>query len=188
MPNLTVDRLRKKKERIIATWERRASAEVPSAKGMEALVLRDLLPDILTDMAERLSYDGPESVPFTKEHRATEMRLAKEHARSRARSDSYSIQETIFEFHILRQVLFQILEEDGPLPLRDRDLIAEVIEHEVIEAAHEFSNALWDVRQHFVDSISHDLRNPASSARMTAEQSPAAHGPLLQNGGGKNHR
>jgi signal transduction histidine kinase len=37
------------------------------------------------------------------------------------------------------------------------------------EAASEFSKLLWDVRQHFVDSISHDLMNPASAATAAAE-------------------
>jgi hypothetical protein len=47
--------------------------------------------------------------------------------------------QLIFEYQLLRQVIFQVLEEEAPLEVRDRDIIIGCIEQAVNDAATQFS-------------------------------------------------
>ena len=169
MKGLDSNRLLDKKEKILSLWEERCLKEVPSADTVTKLSLRNSLPLYLDHLSESLSTNKKmdfKSV-FARDQEAT--RIGKMHGTDRAENRSYELTEVIFEYHILREVIFQILENEGPLESSQRDIILDSIEQAVNDAAVEFSEIHTDVQQNFVNILTHDLRNPIAAAKMNAE-------------------
>lgn len=167
---ITAKLLKDKKEKILCLWEERSLKEVPSAKKAASLVLRDSLPLYLDHLSEALAtnikMDFKSSLARDKES----SRIGKLHGADRADNKSYVLTEVIFEYHILREVIFKALEEKhGNLPENERDIIFDSIEQAVNDAAVEFSEIHTDVQQTFVNTLSHDLKNPITAAKMNAQ-------------------
>jgi len=74
--------------------------------------------------------------------------------------------QLIFEYHILRQVIFQVLEEEAPLEARERDIIIGSVEQAVNDAATQFSQTLQDIQELFMVTLTHDLRSPLNVVKM----------------------
>lgn len=75
----------------------------------------------------------------------------------------------MFEYSILRQVIFQVLEADAPLGVRERDIIIDSLEQAVSDAATQFSQTLQDIQELFIASLTHDLRGPLNIIKMGAQ-------------------
>jgi signal transduction histidine kinase len=96
-------------------------------------------------------------------------RIGKMHGADRATNRSYILTEVIFEYHILREVISEFLEVDGLLPGPQRDIIFDSIEQAVNDAAVEFSEVHADIQEKFINTLTHDLKNPLSAASANAE-------------------
>jgi signal transduction histidine kinase len=104
---------------------------------------------------------------FARDEEST--RIGKMHGADRASNRSYILTEVIFEYHILREATFQLLEAKGPLGTAQRDIILDSIEQAVNGAAVEFSEVHADIQQKFINTLTHDLRNPITAAKMNAD-------------------
>ncbi|WP_199320202.1 sensor histidine kinase KdpD [Leptolyngbya sp. FACHB-261] len=96
-------------------------------------------------------------------------RIGKKHGHERASFADYSMTQLIFEYHILRQVVFQVLEEEAPLEIRERDIIIDSIEQAVNDAATQFSQTLQDIQEIFMVTLTHDLRGPLNVIKMGSQ-------------------
>jgi PAS domain S-box-containing protein len=133
-PETTSERLRRAKERILAEWEKQVRQTIPPARSQERLALLDSLPEVLDGIVMTLSDPAPERALF-----AEEERLAAGHGKQRAQNITYSLEQVINEYHVLRKVLFEVLEEgDQSLSRRDRDLIWDILFIAIKNAASEF--------------------------------------------------
>jgi PAS domain S-box-containing protein len=133
-PETTSERLRRAKEKILVEWEKQVRQSIPLAHSQERLALRNSLPEVLDGIVITLSDPAPERVLF-----AEEENLAVGHGKHRAQNITYSLEQVINEYHVLRKVLFDVLEEDGQeLSRRDRDLIWDVLFIAIKNAASEF--------------------------------------------------
>ncbi len=92
-----------------------------------------------------------------------------EHGQERAKYADYSLPQLIFEYSILRQVIFQVLEAEAPLGVRERDIIIDSLEQAVSDAATQFSQTLQDIQELFMASLTHDLRGPLNIIKMGAQ-------------------
>jgi signal transduction histidine kinase len=70
------------------------------------------------------------------------------------------------EYQILRQVIFQVLEEEAPLGARERDIIINSIELAVNDAASQFSQTLRDIQDIFTVTLTHDLRSSLNTVQL----------------------
>ncbi|MEP1079154.1 HAMP domain-containing histidine kinase [Leptolyngbya sp. PL-A3] len=166
MPSQTSDRLKQNAERIMQLWEARARDEVSAAMHQNSLVLQNSLPRYLAQLINDLS-TGIYRTPARIEADDLEStRIGKHHGQERAGYADYSINQLILEYHILRQVIFQVLEADEPLGVRDRDIIIGSIEQAVNDAASEFSKTLQDIQELFMVTLTHDLRNSINVVKM----------------------
>jgi signal transduction histidine kinase len=77
--------------------------------------------------------------------------------------------QVIHEYHILREVVFQVIEEKKTLSKRERDIILSSIEAASNSAATEFSLALTEAQDLFMSGIVHDLKTPVTSAKAGAD-------------------
>ncbi len=94
-------------------------------------------------------------------------RISSQHGHERAGYADYSMSQLIFEYHILRQVIFQVLEEEAPSGVRERDIIIiGSVEQAVNDAATQFSQTLRDIQELFMVTLTHDLRSPINVVKM----------------------
>ncbi len=172
-------RLERNINKIMHIWEQRTLLEIAASKYEGSVALRDSLPEYLGQLAKALSKTLDLSKASKKIDKDESTRVGKKHGKERAKSINYTMDQMIKEYHILRQVLCEVLEEDAPLGHIEREIIICSIEQAVNDAATQFSETLSslndqlneekELRDKFVASLSHDLRTPLTSIRMVAQ-------------------
>jgi signal transduction histidine kinase len=163
------DRLRQNAQLIMQIWEKRARDEVSASIRQNSLVLQDSLRQYLNQLVDELSTKIERTPARIAIDEVESTRIGKQHGHERAGYADYSMSQLIFEYHILRQVIFQILEEEAPLEVRERDIIIDSIEQAVNDAATQFSQTLRDIQQLFIVTLTHDLRSPINVVKMGIE-------------------
>lgn len=153
---------------IINLWEERVLQEVEAASLQKQLVLRNELKGSLEQLAVELSNEKRSQIQIDS-GKTISTNIGKEHGKNRADSTQYTIDQLIYEYHILRQVICLVLERDHALDPRSREIIVAYIEEAVNNAATEFSKTLKDLQDHLSNTLAHDLRNPISVAKASAE-------------------
>jgi signal transduction histidine kinase len=166
MSNATSNRLQQNAERIMQLWERRARNEVSASMQHDSLVLQNSLPQYLNQLVDELSNTIERTPARIEADKLESTRVGKQHGHERAGYADYSMTQLIFEYHILRQVIFQVLEEEAPLGVRERDIIIDSIEQAVNDAATQFSQTLRDIQDLFIVTLTHDLRGPINVVKM----------------------
>ena len=169
MKNSASARLDRQKHELISRWEKRAFREVASAMGLESLALRDSLPDYIDHLIQALSRSRKMDPVSVTRHNEEALRIANLHGSARAISANYVLGEVIAEYHILREVIFETLEAEGPLTQAERDIILTSIEQTVGDAAVQFTAVHADIQQKFINTLTHDLKNPITSAKANAQ-------------------
>ena len=164
----TADALKQNIPEIMRRWESRALAEIPSTAGQTSLVLRNALPQFLGSIVTLLEGEK-RTAAQTAKMIAESISVNKEHGRGRAQIPAYLISQLIFEYHVLREVLFQVLEAETPISSQERDLILSAMEQATRESAAEFTLTLKEIQDQFILSIAHDLKTPITAAQMGAE-------------------
>jgi len=166
MSNEASDRLKQNAEKIMQMWEKRARDEVGASTHQTSLVLQNSLPLYLNQLVDELSNRIDRTPARITADEVESTRIGKLHGHERAGYADYSMTQLIFEYQLLRQVIFQVLEEEAPLEVRDRDIIIGSIEQAVNDAATQFSETLRDIQELFMVTLSHDLRNPINVVKM----------------------
>ena len=155
-------RLYENKDRIISLWETALRQEVAAAELQPQPILINTLPALLDQIAEALSSTHPRRV-------ATEgSTVAHEHGGERVRLTNFRLEELIAEYKILRRVLFDVLEEAGPLSLEERHTLDASIDHALTEACTSYALVQAHLREQFFALLAHDLRTPLNAAQVGA--------------------
>ena len=133
--------------------------------------LRDSMPEYLTRLADGLrEIDNPDAPG-----RPAWEPVAREHAETRVRL-GFDIDLVVREFIILRQILFEVIEEEGMLlDIRQSGRIADLIEGAIQAAVKSYveSRDLEARRRQaeHIGFIAHELRNPLTSAMRARSSS-----------------
>jgi signal transduction histidine kinase len=157
------------KSKIMKNWEERANNEVLAAFKLESLALRDSLPELLSQISTALSTTIDRTAARVRWDRKESLRIGQKHGHERAVSQDYTMDQMIFEYHILREVICDVMEEDQPLSPVEREVIVCAIEQSVNDAATQFSETLRNVQERLASTLTHDLRGPIVVAKMTAQ-------------------
>lgn len=160
------ERLQQNTDRIMQLWEERARNEISASLHQDSLILQNSLPRYLNFLVTELSTTIDRTSARINADKAESDRIGRQHGRERAGYADYSITQLILEYHILRQVVFQVLEEEAPLTQRERDIIISSIEQAVNDAATQFSQTLSEIQELFMVTLTHDLKNPLNVVRM----------------------
>jgi PAS domain S-box-containing protein len=161
----TEQRLRERRDKIINAWDTRVRAEIGASHGEEKLELRNSLMAVLDALALALAASDPESALA-----AQQQRFAVEHGRIRARNPAYALQQVIDEYHVLRTVIFEVIEEGGfAIPSRDRDVIWDAIFASIRNAATVFTKERDEDRQRETDRQSVELKTALSEMEAETE-------------------
>jgi len=145
MSNQASDRLKQHAPKIMRMWEERARDEVGASMHQDSLVLQNSLPLYLNQLVDELSTTIDSTSTQIPTDKVKSTQFGKQHGHDRAGFADYSMTQLIFEYHILRQVIFQVLEEEEPLGVGERDIIIGSIEQAVNDAATQFSQTLQDI-------------------------------------------
>ncbi len=166
MSNQASDHLKQNVERIMQIWEKWARDEVGASMHQDSLVLQNSLPLYLNQLVDELSTMIDRTPARIASDEVESTRISKLHGQERAGYADYSMSQLIFEYQILRKVIFQVLEEEAPLGVRDRDIIIGSIEQAVNDSATQFSETLRDIQELFMVTLTHDLRSPINVVKM----------------------
>ena len=168
MFGIQANRIKDKQEQILCLWETRCLQEVTSARSSGSLALRDSLPLYLDHLSDALATNRKMDLRSVSLHNEESTRIGKLHGADRATNRSYTLSEVIIEYHILREVLFHVLEADGPLTQGPRDIVLDSIEQAVNDAVVKFTELHTDIQQTFINTLTHDLKTPIWVARINA--------------------
>lgn len=168
MADFVAQKLRECIPEIINLWEERVISEVEAARLQKKLALRNSLKASLEQLAVELS-DNHRSQNQIKSGKTLSTDIGKQHGKNRAESIQYTIDQLIYEYHVLRQVTCEIMERENLLTPKIQDIIITYIEEAVNHAATEFSKTLKDIQDQLSRTLAHDLRNPIAVAQASAE-------------------
>jgi signal transduction histidine kinase len=140
-----------------------------SAHHQESLALRNSLPEYLTQLADALSKTIDRTHARARRDKEESTRIGKKHGSERAAAFNYTMDQMILEYHILREVLFDIMEEEKDLTRVEREVMICSIEQAVNDAATQFSDSVKEYQEHLSHSLVHDLRNPLTVAKVSAD-------------------
>jgi signal transduction histidine kinase len=168
----TAARLEMQIPQIVSLWLERVRSRVEPARAQPDAVLRDSTPAFLLEVARALRTG---EAPDTTRAKAV---IADLHGQQRAQETAYSLQDVLLEYCLLRKTILDVLEETGPLPRADREVILDSIEAAMGEAAAEFvrfqqqavEQATADLqaadqrKNEFLAVLGHELRTPLSAA------------------------
>jgi PAS domain S-box-containing protein len=127
------ERLRAAKNLLLRSWAERARERLPPARQNDSLALVDALPQFIDQLVIVLASQSPREALDR-----MESALAVEHGRDRAMQPGWSLSEVLSEYQLLRQILFEVLEAEGPLAREERDVILDGIQLAVRNAVSEF--------------------------------------------------
>lgn len=151
-------------------WETRAYAEISAARVQKSLALRDSLPDYLKQLVDALSNTIDRNAIRVRLDREDSLSIGRQHGVDRAGAANYTLDQMIFEYHILRQVIFNIIEEDGfVLSPLETEIIVCSIEQAVNDSATQFSKTLQETRERFTHTLAHDLRGPITASKAATQ-------------------
>ncbi len=156
--------LHDQREKILDRWQKRAYQEVAASLHQTSLALKNSMLDFLIQIEGELK-----NIRDIKPDSAASPEFGLGHGVIRASTVNYSIDQVIYEYHILREVLFTILEEEKALSVQERNLILSMIEQAANHSATSFSDTLRQIREGFISALTHDLRTPVTSSMMSAE-------------------
>lgn len=163
------ERLRRNTKKVMRCWEQRARKEIVATRHQESLALQNTLPEFLEVVADALSTTIDRTDGRKRADRIESLRVGKLHGRERAASLNYTLDQMIFEYHILRQAIFDVLEEDSALSPREREVIVGAIEQAVNDASTEFTEVLRAIQEKFTHTMAHDLRGHITTAKTGAQ-------------------
>jgi len=157
------------KARVITEWEKRTRASSVDANELRRPILIDTLPAYYDNLILALSPDYPPSMrPLGAV--MSSAAIASEHGGERARMTSYSPEELVLEYQILRVTLFDLLTDNGVAPSAEEiRIINSSIDDSIKQAITAFSLVVTALREQFIAALTHDMRGPLGSASVAAE-------------------
>lgn len=152
------------KEKILSAWEHRVRGDISSSAEQTTPVLRNMLPELLDNLVANLAMSAMDS-DFDV---AGDIGL--KHGQQRAAILNYSVAQVLLEYRILRQVIFEILEEENIPTAEVRDVILNVLDEGIQKAITQFSaERTSELEQsnrdleNFAAIAAHDLKSPLAT-------------------------
>lgn len=151
------------REEILSEWLRRVKAEVGTADRLLNPILVNTIPLFLEGLAEALCEE-------TARGTATEsLNMPQEHGAERARVTRYGPDQLIQEFNILRDVIRKHILARAELSEREESVIQRSFDQAMRESLTAYFLVHNRIREQFVATLTHDLRNPINAIHMAAD-------------------
>lgn len=160
----TAQRMLALREVVLAEWETRLRATVDEAAALSHPILIDTFPILYDNIAQAISPSYPrESVTGANT-------VASEHGGERARVNKYSHQAVISEYQLLRWTILDVLNQNSvTLDSTEFAKINAAIDDCILASVNAYTLAQSALRERFIVTIAHDLRNPLQVISSAAE-------------------
>ncbi|BDB29080.1 sensor histidine kinase (plasmid) [Cupriavidus sp. P-10] len=164
------------RKHILAQWEAFVATQLPAAKNLDSLALRDHAPQILQAIAKDLMTPQTSKAQHEKSlGRAPKVpgtpdTAAQIHAVIRARG-GFNINQLVAEYRALRASVLRLWMDDFELVAADLDDLMrfnEAIDQAVAESVDYFNTEVEQSRNLLLGMLGHDLRSPLQAIQMTA--------------------
>ena len=160
----TAQRMLELRDVVLAEWENRLRATVMEASDLPHPILINTFPTLYDNIAEALSPDYPRN------NACDSNTVASEHGGERARVTEYSHQAVIAEYQLLRWTILDVLNQNGvTLNTQEFNIINSSMDNCIQEAVNAFTLAQSALRERFIITVTHDLRNPLQVINSAAE-------------------
>lgn len=161
---------------IIADWENFAQTLVPAADNMSPLALRNHIRGLLKFITDDMQANQTESEQKTKSRGESPMLLkhsaAEIHASIRL-AGGFTMDQMVSEYRTLRASIVHLWEKQLPerngTDISDLVRFNEAIDQQIAESIRHYTKKLDYSRGIFLGILGHDLRNPLSAVRMSAQ-------------------
>lgn len=171
--------LRSNKNEIISEWVAKVTVVLDVASEQSKPVLIDHLPEVISNLSDILEYEGQKKL-YAQELKKD---LGKAHGRQRANYTDYSLEAVVKEYSLLREIIIEKIFKLGSQNLEATQIIHKYIDDGINSAVSEFVKIQTqqfetilvdlkkekDLRETFVNALTHDLRTPLTSARLSAQ-------------------
>lgn len=151
------------RDEIVDEWQKKVREQISSASELSCPIIVDTVPAFLDNLAEALAEEHP------REYATESSSMAMEHGGERARLSRYSPEQLIREYQLLRDTVISKLSPRVDLTFQDRSVIQRSIDEAVTQAMMSFFLVHSRLKEQFVATLTHDLRNPLGAAKMSAE-------------------
>lgn len=161
MSDTTSERLKRQSAKITNFWQGQASKEVKFLFNNSTLAIQNSIGEFLNHVADSLS-----TVSNSLEARA------QAEATKVDNSDyinKYNIDQLVYEYQLLRRVIFDVMEEEEILLPVEREVILAAVEKEIKEAVNQFTQSERSIQEQFNQILGHDLRGPLTAAELYAQ-------------------
>jgi signal transduction histidine kinase len=150
---------------VMHRWVDQVREKVKLAERLSPPILINTLPAFFEHIAEAINT----SAEILIDANVTNS-FAQEHGGERARLSFYDYDQLIQEYYILRQALFDVAKEKGlKLSNEERVIIHRSIDVAIKDAAMGFALVQANIREQFMATLTHDLRNPLSAIKIASQ-------------------
>jgi len=156
------DFIRRNETRIAELWEDEVRRELPAQRSMTRPVLHDHLPEFLDGLADYIEGN-------TEQADRAFSNLVEGHALQRL-GYGVGLETLTREYSKVRLVLLRELSELASDPLLRESMLRlhEGMDRAMNEAIHRYAGRREDVRERFISILGHDLRDPLSTVKISA--------------------
>jgi signal transduction histidine kinase len=172
--------IRENKDLILEKWLEKLASEIPQVLGHDRSAIENSVPDFLDAMQDALEASNTTSLIYR----------SKDHGKQRIEFKNYSLVHVIKEYHILKRIIFDMIDKNQEIRAIDRDVIMHAIDEAVEQAGETFyqlktqgiveekENAEANIknleiiggsRENFFSSVSHDLKNPINNIKLVVQ-------------------
>lgn len=130
---LTCQRLKDQTPNILQHWEVHARAQVIVARQVDRKTLYNNLLGVLEQIADVLVTSINQDA-----YAYAEIPASQEHARQRAELRTYSLDQVVLEYHLLRKAIVEVMEQGEPLSREVGSVIHDGIDRAIQEAVVHF--------------------------------------------------
>lgn len=155
--------LYRRRESILNEWVEKVQRHVRTADKLESPIIVNTLPLFLERLAEALCEE------CTRETATESSNFAQEHGSERARVTNFGPDEIIEEYKLLRKTIIDQIKQDTKLTERDYEVIQKSFDKAVQDSMTAYFLVHSRLREQFVATMTHDLRNPLGAIRLSAD-------------------
>lgn len=133
--HLVAGLIEKHQEELVQSWINCVQKNIPLASDKSKSAIRDHIDHFFKGLINTLRKDE------------TEIHPGLEHGKQRAKFDGYTLKQLITEYHFLRNILFDFIDDNIEIKKTTRNIINTMIDQAITEASVEFDvarNELYD--------------------------------------------
>lgn len=158
--------IREKADKITALWKETVQREIEGAAETENLVLLNILPELLKDMARALKRTEYARVSMAPREIEEIVENSLDHGRHRAATANFTAKKVIKEYRILHKIVIMVLKSERVYDEKTGIILSLVMEASMEHSINSFSQSMQEMREKLIATLAHDIRNPLTAANL----------------------